>query len=52
MNKVINRWRFAPALRNGRESALQRLRASVGGEIVTGLAIVGIVGLLGLMPPH
>jgi putative copper resistance protein D len=49
---ILNRWRFAPALRNDADGAVQRLRASVGGEFVLGLAILAIVGLLGVMPPH
>jgi putative copper resistance protein D len=49
---ALNRWRFAPALRTGSESAMQHLAASVGIEIVLGFTIVAIVGLLGLMAPH
>ncbi len=49
---ALNRWRFGPALRTSGERAVSRLAASIGSEIVLGLAIVSIVGLLGLMSPH
>lgn len=49
---ALNRWHFAPALRTGGETAKQRLSASIGSEIVLGVVVVSVVGVLGLMPPH
>ena len=49
---ALNRWRFAPALRNGGGSAARHLARSIGVEIVLGVTVVGIAGYLGLMAPH
>ena len=49
---ALNRWHFAPALRTGGKRAMRQLATSVGSEIVLGLAVLAIAGLLGLMPPH
>jgi putative copper export protein len=49
---ALNRWRLAPALRNGGEGPVRHLAGSVGSEIVLGFAVVAIAGLLGLTAPH
>lgn len=49
---ALNRWRFAPALRNGGDRAARHLASSIGAEIALGVTVVGIAGYLGLMPPH
>jgi copper resistance protein D len=49
---ALNRWRFAPALRSSGDGVMQRLASSVGSEIVLGLAVIAIAGVLGLMAPH
>jgi copper resistance protein D len=49
---AMNRWRFAPAIRNERPRAVGHLTVSVGVEISLGVAVVGIAGLLGLTTPH
>lgn len=49
---ALNRWRFVPAMRTGGKEATRRLTLSVGGEIILGLVVVSIAGLLGLMAPH
>ncbi|HZC38392.1 MAG TPA: CopD family protein [Sphingomicrobium sp.] len=49
---ALNRWRFAPALRNGGGRATRNLASSIGAEIALGVTVVGIAGYLGLMPPH
>lgn len=49
---AMNRWRFAPAIRNERPRAVRYLTVSVGVEIGLGVAVVGIAGLLGLTTPH
>lgn len=49
---ALNRWHFAPALRNGGERALRNLGCSVGTEIALGFTVVALAGLLGLTAPH
>lgn len=49
---ALNRWRFAPALRNGEGRAARCLAGSISAEIALGVTVVGIVGYLGLMAPH
>jgi len=49
---ALNRWRLAPALRNGKPGAKRNLGRSVGAEIALGTTIVLIVGYLGLMAPE
>jgi len=48
----LNRWRFAPAIRNQRAGAVRHLAGSIGAEIALGVSVVGIVGILGLIAPH
>lgn len=48
----LNRWKFAPAIRNRRSGAVGSLAGGVGMEIAVGVSIVGIAGLLGLIAPH
>jgi len=48
----LNRWRFAPGIRNQRPGAVRHLAGSIGIEIALGVSVVGIVGILGLIAPH
>jgi len=48
----LNRWRFAPAIRDERPRAARHLARSVGTEIGLGAFIVGIAAVLGLIAPH
>jgi putative copper resistance protein D len=49
---AMNRWHFAPALRNGGERSTRNLASSIGSEIGLGIIVVAIAGCLGLMAPH
>lgn len=48
---VVNRSQLLPALRNDEKNALLHLKRNVAGEIALGVAVIAIVGYLGLMPP-
>lgn len=48
---VINRSQLLPALRHHEKGAVGRLNHNVIVEILLGLAVIAIVGYLGLMPP-
>jgi putative copper resistance protein D len=48
---LANRWYLSRRLGEGDADALRLLRRNAGAEIVVGLAIVAIVGVLGVTPP-
>jgi putative copper resistance protein D len=48
----LNRWRVTPALATGAPATMWPLGRNVAVELVLGLAIVAIVGQLGLLPPR
>lgn len=49
---ALNRWHFGPALRTGGQRAKRQLTITVGSEIVLGVTVVSVAGLLGLTAPH
>ena len=48
---AINRSQLLPALRHHENGVVGRLKHNVVGEIVLGMAVIAVVGYLGLMPP-
>lgn len=48
---AVNRWRLTPALARGAPGARRRLRFSLLAELSCGLALVGVVALLGTLDP-
>lgn len=48
---ALNRWRLTPALERGGASARAALRRSLVGELTCGLALVGVVAVLGTLDP-
>ena len=49
---ALNRWRFAPAIRNERAGSVRNLARSVRLELVIGITVIGIAASLGLVSPH
>ena len=48
---ALNRWRLAPALERGDASARAALKRSLCAELACGLALVGVVAVLGTLDP-
>lgn len=49
---ALNRWRFAPALRTEGPGAVRCLEGTISTEIVFGVCVVAIVGILGVTAPN
>jgi hypothetical protein len=49
---ALNRWSVVPAIRDHVSNASRNLAHNLGAEIALGFSVVGLAGVLGLMPPQ